>query len=96
MDCRELRSAYTDLLDGLLGEADESRFREHVAACPVCRRFDQAYRLGVSVLRELPCPRSSRAFTARVLNAIRTDTGGARGLELALGARRLFPEVPPG
>jgi len=77
MDCREFRETYTDLLDGLLGEADEIRVHEHVAACPRCRRFDQAYRLGVSALRGLPCPRLSRAFTVRVLHTVRTDTGSA-------------------
>jgi anti-sigma factor RsiW len=77
MDCREFRETYTDLLDGLLGETDEIRFHEHLAACPRCRRFDQAYRLGVSALRGLPCPRTSRAFTARVLHAARTDPSGA-------------------
>ena len=76
MHCREFRETYTDLLDGLLGEADEIRFHGHVAACPRCRRFDQAYRLGVSALRALPCPRVSRAFTSRVLHTVRTDTGG--------------------
>ena len=76
MHCREFRETYTDLLDGLLGEADEIRFHGHVAACPRCRRFDQAYRLGVSALRALPCPRVSRAFTSRVLHTARADTGG--------------------
>jgi len=77
MDCRAFREAYTDLLDGMLGEADEVRFHEHVAVCLRCRRFDQAYRLGVTALRELPCQRVSRAFTARVLHTVRTDTGRA-------------------
>jgi len=77
MDCREFRETYTDLLDGMLGEADEVRFHEHLAACLRCRRFDQAYRLGVTALRELPCRRASRAFTARVLHTVRTDTGRA-------------------
>jgi len=75
MDCREFRESYTDLLDGFLGEADEVRFHEHVAVCPRCGRFDQAYRLGVSALRGLPCPGVSRAFTSRVLHTVRTDTG---------------------
>jgi predicted anti-sigma-YlaC factor YlaD len=75
MDCRAFRETYTDLLDGLLEEADEVRFREHLAACAACHRFDQAYRLGVSALQGLPCLRSSRDFTARVLHAIRTDPG---------------------
>ena len=77
MDCREFHEAYADLLDGLLEEADEIRCHEHVAVCPRCRRFDQAYRLGVSALRGLPCPRASRAFTARVLHAVRADQGRA-------------------
>lgn len=75
MDCREFRETYTDLVDGLLEETDEIRFHEHVAACAACRRFDQAYRQGVSTLKGLPCPRSPRDFTARVLHSIRTDTG---------------------
>jgi anti-sigma factor RsiW len=73
MDCREFHETYTELLDGLLEEADEIRFHEHAALCAECRRFDRAYRLGVSVLQDLPYPRSSRAFTARVLNSVRND-----------------------
>ena len=85
MRCREFHETYTDLLDGLLDEADEIRLHEHVAACPMCRRFDQAYRLGVSVLQGLPCPRSSRAFTSRVLHSVRTDRGGSRIPSFASG-----------
>jgi anti-sigma factor RsiW len=75
MDCREFRETYTDLLDGLLEEADEIRFHVHMAECPPCHRFDQAYRIGVSALRGLPRPRTSRTFTARVLHTTRTDPG---------------------
>jgi anti-sigma factor RsiW len=73
MDCREFRETYTDLLDGLLGEADEIRFHEHVAVCSVCRRFDRAYRMGVAALKSAPHARSPRDFTARVLHAVRND-----------------------
>ena len=75
MNCREFRETYTDLVDGLLGEADKVRSHEHVVACSRCRRFDRAYRLGVSALRGLPCPGVSRAFASRVLHTVRTDTG---------------------
>jgi anti-sigma factor RsiW len=74
MDCRDFHETYSDLLDGLLPESDEIRLHEHAAACAECRRFDRAYRLGVSVLQDLPYPRSSRAFTARVLNSVRNDS----------------------
>lgn len=77
MDCREFHETYADLLDGLLEEADEVRCHEHVSVCPRCRRFDHAFRLGVSALRGLPCPRASRALTARVLHAVRADQGRA-------------------
>jgi hypothetical protein len=73
MDCRDFHETYSELLDGLLSESDEVRLHEHAAACAECRRFDRAYRLGVSVLQDLPYPRSSRAFTARVLSSIRND-----------------------
>jgi hypothetical protein len=76
MDCRDFHETYSDLRDGLLQEADEIHCRDHLAACCWCRRFDQAYRFGIAHLKELPCPRSSRAFTARVLNAVRADHGG--------------------
>lgn len=75
MDCREFRETYTDLVDGLLGEAGEIRFHEHLAVCRRCYQFDQAYRLGVSALRGLPCPGVSRDFVSRVLHTVRTDTG---------------------
>jgi anti-sigma factor RsiW len=75
MDCREFHETYTELLDGLLEEADEIRFHEHVAACTACRRFDRAYQLGVAALKGAPRARSSRDFTARVLHAVRSDSG---------------------
>lgn len=73
MDCREFRDTFSDYLDGLLRSADEVRAREHLGACPDCRRFERAYRTGVSAFQGLPPVGPSRDFGVRLLHRIRGE-----------------------
>ncbi|MEK7667858.1 MAG: zf-HC2 domain-containing protein [Gemmatimonadota bacterium] len=73
MDCREFRDTFSDYLDGLLTAADEVRAREHLGACPECRRFERAYRTGVSAFQGLPPVGPSRDFGVRLLHRIRRE-----------------------
>lgn len=71
MDCREFREIFSDHLDDLLDEADEVRAREHLGECACCRRFERAYRAGVTTLHGLPAIGPSRDSSARILHRIR-------------------------
>ena len=71
MDCREFREIFSDHLDDRLNEADEVRAREHLGACTCCRRFERAYRAGVTALHGLPAIGPSRDSGARILHRIR-------------------------
>lgn len=73
MDCREFRDTFSDYLDGLLKTADEVRAREHLEACPECRRFERAYRTGVSAFQGLPPVGPSRDFGVRLVHRIRGE-----------------------
>lgn len=70
MDCCEFREKYSDFADGLLEEEDQLRARRHLKGCDACRRFDAAFRAGVSALRDLPSVEVSRSFGYRLRNRI--------------------------
>ncbi len=73
MDCCEFREKYSDFADGLLEDEDQLRARRHLERCPACRRFDAAFRTGVSALRDLPSVEISRSFRDRLRNRIRHE-----------------------
>lgn len=62
MDCVEFRESYSDYADGLLDETAEVEARRHLASCPACRRFDEAFQAGVRELRAMPVVAPSRSF----------------------------------
>ena len=66
MDCCEFREKYSEFADGVLDDAAELRARRHLALCSACRRFDAAFRLGVSALRDLPSVDVSGRFSDRL------------------------------
>ncbi|MGA2382479.1 MAG: zf-HC2 domain-containing protein [Gemmatimonadales bacterium] len=66
MDCCEFREQYSDFADRLLDEEAELRARRHLKLCAPCRRFDAAFRTGVSALRDLPSVELSRSFGDRL------------------------------
>ena len=66
MDCCEFREKYSDFADGLLDAEAQLRARRHLSLCAPCRRFDAAFRTGVSALRDLPSVQLSRSFGDRL------------------------------
>ena len=66
MDCCEFREKYSDFADGLLDDEAELRARRHLSLCAPCRRFDAAFRTGVSALRNLPSVQLSGSFGDRL------------------------------
>ena len=73
MDCCEFREQYSDFADGLLEKEAELRARRHLSLCATCRRFDAAFRTGVSALRNLPSVDVSRSFADRLRSRIRHE-----------------------
>ena len=73
MDCCEFREKYSDFADGLLDEEGELRARHHLSACAACRRFDSAFRTGVSALRDLPSVELSRRFGEQLRGQLRHE-----------------------
>ncbi len=73
MDCCEFREKYSDFADGLLDDEAALRARRHLSACPACRRFDAAFRTGVSALRDLPSVELSRSFGERLRQQLRHE-----------------------
>jgi hypothetical protein len=70
MDCCEFREKYSDFADGLLDDEAELRARRHLSLCASCRRFDAAFRTGVSALRDLPSVQPSGSFGDRLRSRI--------------------------
>jgi anti-sigma factor RsiW len=73
MDCCEFREKYSDFADGLLDEEAELGARRHLSACAACRRFDSAFRAGVSALRDLPSVEVSRSFGEQLRGQLRHE-----------------------
>ena len=67
MNCLQFRDSYSDFSDGLLDELAEVRFHAHMTECVACRRFDAAFRRGLSALRGLRPPELSGNFDERLL-----------------------------
>jgi Putative zinc-finger len=53
MQCAEFEAMLTDALDGMLGEADESRFQAHLAVCSNCAPLFNEAQLGLKWLSAL-------------------------------------------
>jgi anti-sigma factor RsiW len=73
MDCCEFREKYSDYTDGLLSREEARDARSHLLECEGCRRFDAAFRAGVSALRALPAVELSRGFGARLRASLRRE-----------------------
>jgi anti-sigma factor (TIGR02949 family) len=67
-ECRDIRMAASDYIDGDLGETQVERMRAHLGGCPACQAFVDTLAETVRLLRtmklEEPAP-------ARLKNAIR-------------------------
>ena len=70
MQCTSFIEEYTDFRDGLVAPSREAAFREHMAACPKCSRYDCVMRSGLELLTELPDARSSDDFMSRLQHRV--------------------------
>jgi len=77
MTCSQFRNFYSDFADGLLDEAGEIPFHQHLHRCGACRRFHQAFRAGLDVLQDLTPVRASDDFDLRLLERIERECEGA-------------------
>lgn len=73
MNCRQFREDYSDYADGFLDPQREVEARAHLEQCDECRRFDAAFRAGVSALRALPAMGFSRGFAPRLRRQLRRE-----------------------
>ena len=73
MDCRQFHETFSDFLDGLLDEAEEIHVRRHLFACEPCRRFEAAFRVGVTTLGRAPQLHVSREFGTRLAERVRRE-----------------------
>ena len=61
LSCQELVELVTEYLEGVLGEADRTRFDAHLSSCPGCRTYLDQMRTTLEVsgrVREDDVPRS--------------------------------------
>jgi anti-sigma factor RsiW len=77
MGCSEFLERYSDFTDGFLDEAGEVGMREHLGACPRCRRFDEAYQAGRGALTHLPRVSPSAGFRTRLEARLATEPADA-------------------
>ena len=73
MDCREFLLRYSEYDDSLIPPHEADRFRDHMAECGSCARYDRVLRKGRMVARQLPRPEPSRDFVARLRLRLRRE-----------------------
>lgn len=66
MDCSDFLERYSDYDDSMMPSAEAERFREHMAVCPVCTRYDRVLRKGRMLARQLPTVEPSGDFVPRL------------------------------
>jgi predicted anti-sigma-YlaC factor YlaD len=74
MDCSDFLNRYSDFRDGEITDLGSLReMQDHLRACRRCRRYEQAIRCGIGVLRSLdqiePSARFQRGLRARLAQA---------------------------
>ena len=65
-DCNRFLQEYSDYRDGALSVEQEAEFREHVAKCPCCARYDRVLRVGSDLLAHLPAEQPTDDFMPRL------------------------------
>lgn len=65
-DCNRFLQEYSDYRDGALSADHEAEFREHVAMCPCCDRYDRVLRAGSELLAHLPSEHPADDFMPRL------------------------------
>ena len=72
MTCEEFVELVTAFLEGMLDEAAERAFVEHLAECPGCERYLDQFRVTIAELGELPPESLPDETRERLLDAFRT------------------------
>lgn len=70
MDCDEFLRGYSGFRDRRIPPSARERYREHLADCASCRRYDHVVRRGAHLLRSLPSPCPSADFLPRLKHRI--------------------------
>mgnify|MGYP001820395787 CR=1 FL=1 len=65
-DCDRFIQEYSEYRDGVLTPDREAEFREHVAACPCCARYDRVLRAAGDLLAQLPSAEPHDDFMPRL------------------------------
>jgi hypothetical protein len=92
MNCPECEESILESLDAPLSGARGTEIESHVAACPACRRFQQAQvRLDAALGGSIRRPGLSPGFSARVLEQVEADV--ARTTAASIEARRQAAEA---
>ncbi|MGQ0813838.1 MAG: zf-HC2 domain-containing protein [Gemmatimonadota bacterium] len=53
LNCKEVLARHSEYIDGEMTPADAERWRAHVAACPLCARYDRVLRRGISLVSSI-------------------------------------------
>lgn len=88
MDCREFLHRYSEYDDSLVTADEATRFRDHLAECRSCARYDRVLRKGRMLARQLPGPEPSPGFIPRLRRRLLWTPPrrrGFRGARLAAG-----------
>lgn len=65
-DCDRFIQEYSDYRDGVLTADRQAEFREHVAACACCARYDRVLRAAGDLLSQLPGAEPDEDFMPRL------------------------------
>jgi hypothetical protein len=88
MDCREFLHRYSEYDDSLVPADEVAGFRDHMAECRACARYDRVLRKGRMLARQLPGPEPSPDFIPRLRRRLLWTPErdrGFRGARLAAG-----------
>lgn len=66
MDCTEFLNRYSDYDDSLVPLVEVDRFRNHMAGCDACTRYDRVLRKGRMLARQAPGVEPSDDFVPRL------------------------------
>lgn len=66
MTCQEFLARHLEYTDESLPLEEAARWRDHMASCPSCARYDRVVRRGLSLLRTLPEVEPSEDFFPRL------------------------------
>lgn len=66
LTCSEVLERHSEYLDGEMPKADAARWREHLAICASCARYDRVLRNGLKLFSALPHTEPDSDFTTYI------------------------------